>query len=366
MQDLLKLAGQLNKKITDAMTRLQIAKKLNELDTNNKEINEPAFWSNVDHATNVMKRQSQLEEAINPWIALQNNVIDAIELIKLDDNSLFDDLSKQIAVYEMTYAKLRGQLRFAGVYDNYDAIVSIYAGAGGTDAQDWAQMLMRMYIRWAEDHEFRASMIEESIGEEAGIKSATFEVSGDHIYGRLKGEHGVHRLVRLSPYNADNLRQTSFAKIEILPKIDKPDVIYIDEKDIKIDVFRSGGRGGQSVNTTDSAVRVTHLATGIVIVIQNERSQLQNKDTAMTLLRSKLAQLQIEQHKVNLRELKGPIKSAEWGNQIRNYVLHPYKQVKDLRTKYETSDTDAVLNGNIDQFIDRYLDHTIGNETVTS
>ena len=218
-------------------------------------------------------------------------------------------------------------------------------------------MLLRMYTRWAEDHKLKARVINQSTGEEAGIKSVAIELSGSHfLYGKLAGEHGVHRLVRLSPFNADHLRQTSFAKVEVLPLIDRPSEVEIDDKDLKIDVFRAGGHGGQSVNTTDSAVRITHLPTGINVAIQNERSQLQNKETAMSILRSKLVQLQLEQHAKNLADLKGPNQSAEWGNQIRSYVLHPYKQVKDLRTGYESSDVEKVLDGELNPLIDAWLE----------
>jgi len=215
-------------------------------------------------------------------------------------------------------------------------------------------------VRWAEKTGLAVATIEESPGDEAGLKSVTLELSGSFAYGKLKGEHGVHRLVRLSPFNSDNLRQTSFAKVDVLPKIDRPEDLAIDDKDLRIDVYRSGGHGGQSVNTTDSAVRVTHIPTGITVAIQNERSQLQNKETALTILRSRLIQLQMEQHRERLDELKGPNQSAEWGNQIRSYVLHPYKQVKDLRTRYETSDAEGVLDGNLDPFVNAYLDYSLG------
>ena len=236
--------------------------------------------------------------------------------------------------------------------------MSIYAGAGGTDAQDWAQMILRMYTRWAEKNKFQLSIIDQTMGEEAGIKSVSLDVSGPFAYGRLKGENGVHRLVRLSPFNADNLRQTSFAKVEVYPKIEQPDEVDIVEKDLKIDVYRSGGHGGQSVNTTDSAVRITHIPSGVSVAIQNERSQLQNKELAMTILRSRLASMQLEQHAEQLSLLKGPSVSAEWGNQIRSYVLHPYKQVKDLRTGYETNEPDKVLDGEINPLIESYLDYS--------
>ena len=220
-------------------------------------------------------------------------------------------------------------------------------------------MLFRMYSRWIEKSNFDIKIVDQNDGEEAGLKSITFEVSGNNIYGRLKGEAGVHRLVRLSPFNADNLRQTSFAKVEVIPKISFNEKIEVDDKDLKVDVFRAGGHGGQSVNTTDSAVRITHVPSGISVSIQNERSQTQNKEVAMSILKSKLLSLSLEQHVKQLSDIKGPNQSAEWGNQIRSYVLHPYKQVKDLRTGFTSSDPDKVLDGNIDDFIESYLDYAI-------
>jgi len=327
-----------------------------------EESKKPGFWDDSRHAQEVAKQQAKLERRIRPWLDLQKDIEDLVEMFDLNDETMRPELSSTLTELTTRFASLREELKFAGPYDDHDAILSIYAGAGGTDAQDWAQMLMRMYVRWAEQNRYDVKTIDETAGDEAGLKNVTLELSGDFAYGKLKGEHGVHRLVRLSPFNADNLRQTSFAKVEVLPKVDRPEDLEIDEKDLRIDVYRSGGHGGQSVNTTDSAVRVTHLATGIVVAIQNERSQLQNKETAMTILRSRLIQLQMEQHKEKLGELKGPNQSAEWGNQIRSYVLHPYKQVKDLRTKYETSDAEGVLDGNLMSLIEAYLDYSLGRQ----
>ena len=235
-----------------------------------------------------------------------------------------------------------------------DAILRLSAGAGGDDAQDFTEMLERMYLRWAERHGFSAQVIERSPGEQAGVKTSVIEVSGAYAYGWLKSEHGVHRLVRLSPFNAES-RETSFALVEVLPKLDAPDAVKIDPSDLRIDIYRSSGKGGQGVNTTDSAVRVTHLPTGIVVAIQNERSQIQNKEKALEILRGKLATLQLEQHVNSISDLRAG-ESASWGAQIRNYVLHPYKLVKDTRTKYEEKDTDAVFDGKIDGFQLAYLE----------
>lgn len=362
MDSLQKQAHALEQDVQSATDRLRIDQLEAERVELHAQSQSPDFWNDAATAQETMKQISRLEARVRPWLSLRDLLRDSIELLALGDDSLQNDLREQLDAAAATFTNLKEQLKFAGPYDDYDAIVSIHAGAGGTDAQDWAHMLYRMYVRWAETHNYSVHVDDESAGEEAGLKSITFEIAGEFTYGRLKGENGVHRLVRLSPFNADSLRQTSFAKVEIMPKIDKPDVVAIDDKELKIDVYRSGGHGGQSVNTTDSAVRVTHVPTGIVVAIQNERSQLQNKETAMTILRSRLAQLQMEQHQDKISELKGPNEQAAWGNQIRSYVLHPYKQVKDLRTRYETSDPDTVLDGAIDPFIDAYLDYMIGHE----
>lgn len=360
MDDLEQQALDVQTEVLAAMERIGIASLVQEKQALDEAAIKPDFWHDTGRAQEVMKRQAKLERRVRPWLDLQRDVDDLVELLRLQDESMRTDLSGQLTDSIQRLAGLKAELKFAGPYDDHDVIMSIYAGAGGTDAQDWAQMLLRMYVRWAESHGYDVKTIEESAGDEAGLKSVTVELSGDYIYGKLKGEHGVHRLVRLSPFNADNLRQTSFAKVDVLPKVDRPEDLEIDDKDLRIDVYRSGGHGGQSVNTTDSAVRVTHVPTGISVAIQNERSQLQNKETALTILRSRLIALQLEQHKEKISELKGPNQSAEWGNQIRSYVLHPYKQVKDLRTRYETSDAEGVLDGSLDALIEAYLDYSLG------
>ncbi len=362
MHDILERAIAAKAEIDQAADKLHIAELQQQIDELAHEAAQPDFWQDSNHAQEVSKQQAALERRATPWVLLQNDSNDVVELAGLGDESMTDDLRTQLDDVTLRFAELKEILKFAGPYDDRNIIMSIYAGAGGTDAQDWAQMLLRMYVRWAEANNVTVKTVDESAGDEAGIKSVTVELDGEYLYGKLKGEHGVHRLVRLSPFNADNLRQTSFAKVDILPKIDRPDELELDDKDLRIDVYRSGGHGGQSVNTTDSAVRVTHIPTGISVAIQNERSQLQNKETALTILRSKLLALQLEQHQEKVSELKGPNQSAEWGNQIRSYVLHPYKQVKDLRSKFETSDAEGVLNGNLDPLITAYINHSLGQD----
>jgi peptide chain release factor 2 len=366
MDDLKQQALDMQAEIEAAAERIDVDALVQQKIAIDKEAAKPDLWQDATYAQDVMKRQAKLERRVRPWLDLQQDVDDLVELLSLGDDTMRADLSGQLNAVVQRLVDLKEELRFAGPYDDHDVIMNIYAGAGGTDAQDWAQMLLRMYVRWAESHSLDVKTIDESAGDEAGIKSTTLEISGDYIYGRLKGEHGVHRLVRLSPFNADNLRQTSFAKVDILPKVERPEELVLDDKDLRIDVYRAGGHGGQSVNTTDSAVRVTHIPTGITVAIQNERSQLQNKETALTILRSRLIALQLEQHKEKIGELKGPNQSAEWGNQIRSYVLHPYKQVKDSRTKYETSDAEGVLDGGIDSILDAYVEYSFGKNQPDS
>lgn len=359
MPDIQQKAKELQVEVTSTMGQLHIAALKKERDKLVEESQAPDFWNDSTVAQKTMQRIAKLDGRVKPWGELAASLDEVIELAKGNDVALEVELAEQLAGAGQLFARLKADLKFNGPFDGHDAIISIYAGAGGTDAQDWTQMLLRMYLRYFEKNGWKVTTVDESAGDEAGLKSVTLEVQGNFVYGKLKGEHGVHRLVRLSPFNADNLRQTSFAKVEAVPMIDKPEDLEIDEKDLKIDVYRSGGHGGQSVNTTDSAVRVTHIPTGLTVAIQNERSQLQNKETALTILRSRLAQLQMEQHKEHLNELKGPNQSAEWGNQIRSYVLHPYKQVKDLRSRYETSDPDKVLDGDLDGLVNAYLEHVL-------
>lgn len=350
---------QLAAEVEAAYAQLTIDDKAEQLEQLEAELAVPEVWNNPTDAQAKSKQQAALAAMVEPWRTLRAQVADIEELMRefgeMGDDSLLAEFDGQVTALEQELAERKKELLFSGPYDDHNAIIRISAGVGGTDAQDFAEMLERMYLRWAERSGMDTTQVERSAGEEAGIKTSVFEVSGAYAYGKLRSENGVHRLVRLSPFNSDNLRQTSFALVEVLPQIDAPDEVVIDAGDLKIDVYRAGGHGGQSVNTTDSAVRVTHIPTGIVVAIQNERSQLQNKETAMKILRSKLAQLQLEQHAESVAELRAG-ESANWGSQIRNYVLHPYTLVKDTRTKYEEKDPQAVLDGKIDGFMTAYLE----------
>lgn len=352
---MLKRITNLSTQIEAAFLRLDIVGKQKIARALEEELLAPEVWNNPINAQDKSKRLAALTNLVEPWVTIDAQASDIAELIGMGDDSLLKEFDGQVSALEANFDKLRKDLLFHGKYDERNAIIRLSAGVGGTDAQDWTEMLERMYLRWAEKAGMRTEIIERSAADEAGIKSSVIEVTGQFAYGKLQSENGVHRLVRLSPFNSDNLRQTSFALVEILPQIDKPEEIQIDDKDLKIDVYRSGGKGGQSVNTTDSAVRITHLPTGIVVAIQNERSQLQNRETAMKLLLSKLTQLQLEQRVASVTDLQAG-ESANWGSQIRNYVMHPYTMVKDTRTKHEEHDVQGVLDGKIDGFIQAYLE----------
>ncbi len=342
--------------------KLKIAEKLELVSKLESEVAEPEIWRDVEVAKEKNQELARLNDEVQPWVVLKTQIEDMEELLEMADEGLKTEMGEQIAAMEEKMTELKKALRFTGPYDGSDAILRITSGAGGTEAMDWAGMLERMYLRFADREGLKMALIERVEGEEAGIKTAVYEVtgaakdySGAGAYGVLKSEHGVHRLVRLSPFNANNLRQTSFALVEILPVIKVDTEVAIDEKDLRIDVYHSGGHGGQGVNTTDSAVRITHLPTNTVVAIQNERSQHQNKEKAMEILRGKLAQMQMEQHATSLSELRAG-ESAGWGQQVRNYVMQPYRLVKDTRTGHEASDTEAVLDGRVDEFIDAYLE----------
>lgn len=355
MQPLQKRIDILRDEVEQAFARLAIDDKQQAAQQLEAQLSVPEVWNNPSHAQDLSKKLAALQATTEPWLTLRGQVADIGELMALGDDSLAAEFDGQIQALERELESRKKELLFSGEYDDKSAIVKLSSGAGGTDAQDWTEMLERMYLRWAEKHGMKVELIERSAADEAGIKNATYSVSGPYAYGKLKSEHGVHRLVRLSPFNSDNLRQTSFALVEIMPEIDTPDEVAIDDKDLKIDVYRSGGKGGQSVNTTDSAVRITHIPTGTVVAIQNERSQLQNREAAMKILRSRLAQMQMEQHAENLADLRAG-ESASWGAQIRNYVLHPYTMVKDTRTKHEDRDASGVLDGKLDEFMSAYLE----------
>ncbi len=358
-KDLLsKRLQQLQDDLTLAWEKLKLDAKIARITELEQIVAEPEIWLHPDDAREKNAELAHLSDEVEPWRILRAQIHDLDELLELSDIDLANELTEQVELLEQQLTELKKALRFTGKYDHNNAILRITAGVGGTEAMDWAGMLERMYLRYAEKHNLKVTCLERVTGEEAGIKTAVYEFSGTDVYGHLKSEHGVHRLVRLSPFNADNLRQTSFALVEILPVIKADTDVKIDDRDLRIDVYHSGGHGGQSVNTTNSAVRITHLPTNTVVAIQNERSQLQNKEKAMEILRGKLVQLQLEQHAESLDKLRAG-ESAKWGQQIRNYVLQPYKLVKDTRTKYEDKDPDAVLDGKIDGFIDAYLEESI-------
>ena len=311
-----------------------------------------------------MKELAALKSEVEQWRTLESRVEAAEDLTALaieeNDVSLLDTLTEELAEITTSVADLEFTLALSGPHDRRNAILAIHAGAGGVDSQDWVQMLMRMYLRWAETKGYRSDVVELSPGDTAGIKSAVIQMDGDYAYGYLKAEKGVHRLVRLSPYDSDHARHTSFALAEVLPEVEEGVDIEIDPDDLKIEVFKAGGAGGQSVQKNSTAVRITHVPTGLKASCQNERSLYQNRTIAMGILAARLMEREMAERAKKMDKIRGEHVSAEWGNQIRSYVLHPYKMVKDHRTSYETSDTDGVLDGDIGAFIDAYLATTVG------
>ena len=321
-----------------------------------KEIEAPDFWGNPSDAQKVMKQYNAVKTEIESWRDFSRRLHDALELAQLDDESLHADLETEIESIEADLDKRSFTAMLSGKYDHDSAILAIHAGAGGTDSQDWAEMLERMYLRWAEERGFETEIFDYSEGEEAGIKSVTIAIEGEYAFGYLRSEKGVHRLVRLSPFDAAHRRHTSFALVEVLPQVamDEAD-IEVDPSEIKMDVYRSSGAGGQNVQKNATAVRLTHIPTGIVVTCQNERSQTQNREFAMKILRARLLELKQAQKEEERAVLRGEYTKAEWGSQIRSYVLHPYQMVKDHRTDYETGNTQAVLNGDLDEFMEAFL-----------
>jgi peptide chain release factor 2 len=313
-----------------------------------------------------MQQLASLRDRVQTWRGLERRAKDITELLELaveeGDESVAASAEADIGAIEKELEGLEFQLRLSGEYDSRPAILAVHAGAGGTDSQDWAEMLLRMYLRWAERHRFPTDVLDLTEGEEAGIKSATIEIHGAYAFGYLQSERGVHRLVRQSPFNSANTRQTSFAKVEVLPEVETAGEIEIKDDDIRIDVFRSSGAGGQNVQKNSTAVRITHIPTGIVVTCQNERSQGRNKESALKVLESRLLEIELNRQEEEKARLKGQHVDMSFGSQIRNYVLHPYKMVKDLRTDFETTDTTAVLDGEIDGFIESYLKSRVGED----
>ena len=337
-----------------------------------EEAEAPTLWDDQADAQRVMKAVARLESLIETWSTLESGSQDLQTLLELaaeadeaERAEVVAEIEAELATLQARFDALELSLTLGGPYDVRNALLSVHAGAGGTEAQDWAEMLLRMYLRWAEQHGFTSEILAISSGEEAGIKSVDVKISGDYAYGMLRSERGVHRLVRMSPFDSSHSRHTSFALAEVMPEAEvHDDTIVVNPDDLRVDTFRASGHGGQNVQKNDTAVRLTHLPTGIVVTCQNERSQGQNRESAMLVLKSRLLELEIERREAEAKRLKGAHIEAGWGNQIRSYVLHPYKMVKDLRTGTETSDTARVLDGGIDEFVAAYLRGQVGTEAA--
>ncbi|MFW5713193.1 MAG: peptide chain release factor 2 [Brevefilum sp.] len=337
---------------------LDLADKKIELQKLEKEAQKPDLWDDRERAQKVMIRQSNLRNEIESYEALKKRAKDTLELLEIADESMEKELEQEVEDIEIAVDKLELNTLLSGKYDHGNALLAIHAGAGGTDSQDWAARLERMYLRWAERHGYETDILDRTEGEEAGIKSVTIGVSGNLAYGYLRPEKGVHRLVRLSPFDAAHRRHTSFALVEVLPEMDDLDEVQVPMDDVKVDVYKSSGAGGQNVQKNATAVRLTHVPTGMVVTCQNERSLVQNKENALRVLKARLLEMKQEAQDEKISELRGEYTKAEWGSQIRSYVLHPYQLVKDHRTNFEMGNAQAVLDGEIDPFIESYLRKT--------
>ncbi|MBW1873057.1 MAG: peptide chain release factor 2 [Deltaproteobacteria bacterium] len=341
-----------------------VASKKEKLEELEKVSSDPDFWNNSPKAQGIMRDLTRLRQQVGIWEQLEEQLSDARVLAEFNDPDIQDDLNHEVERLTVAVANLEFQTLFAGKYDHDDAVLAIHAGAGGTEAQDWSQMLLRMVMRWAETHKYQVDILDESPGEEAGIKSVLLSISGGYAFGRLKSERGVHRLVRISPYDSSNRRHTSFAKIEVWPDVAEDIEVVIDQKDLRVDRFKAGGAGGQHVQKNETAIRLTHFPTGLVVSCQNQRSLTQNLEVAMKVLKSQIFDLERRKQKAEIAALKGEDVDAGWGNQIRSYVLHPYKMVKDHRTNFETGKTQAVLDGQLDGFMEAYLRHRVGRQEI--
>ncbi len=338
---------------------LDLENKENRIIELNRKMEEPDFWNDPESSTKQSKELGSLKEDVATYKKLDSQFTDMFDLIDManedNDETLAQEIIQEFASFKEDYEKIRLKTLLSGEYDAKNAILRLNAGAGGTESCDWCSMLFRMYSKWAESHGFKTDVLDSLDGDEAGLKSCTFQINGENAYGYLKSEKGVHRLVRISPFNAQGKRQTSFVSLDVMPEIDDDVDIEIKNDDIRIDTYRSSGAGGQHINKTSSAIRITHFPTGIVVTCQNERSQFQNKDKAMQMLKAKLLMLKEEENADKLSEIRGEVKDNAWGSQIRSYFLQPYQLVKDLRTGVEMAQADSVLNGNIDAFINGYL-----------
>ncbi|MBN1643403.1 MAG: peptide chain release factor 2 [Dehalococcoidales bacterium] len=366
MQELRDKLQELRSRISALMERLDIAGREKEVVELEKQSVAPDFWSDQTHARGVMRRLAEQKRIVEQWRGMEKKSSEIAGLLNLAaeeaDTSFTEEIHTETEKLAGLLDKLELELAFSGEYDARNAILAIHAGAGGTESQDWAEMLLRMYIRWAERRGYKAEVLDESRGEEVGIKNVTISISGEYAFGYLKSEHGVHRLVRLSPFDSDHARHTSFVLVEVMPEAEENVDVKIDSEDLKVEAFRSSGAGGQNVQKVNSAVRITHLPTGLVVTCQTERSQHQNKAIALKILYSRLLEKELEKQAEERAKLKGKRIEAGWGNQIRSYVLHPYKMVKDHRTEFETGNPDAVLDGELDDFITAYLRSIAGRQ----